>query len=115
MQLHPTCIPRYVLRRSQGDDNVRSVMLNHEPATEILSYISKFEYASRRHVALALAFHTMMCVGAQRALDVEDTVEKRKLSELYTGRIQALRSRTRRRANGMWLWPGKSARCWRIV
>ena len=55
-----------------GDDNVRSVMLDHERATEILSYLNKFEYASRRHVALALAFHTMMRVGALRALDVED-------------------------------------------
>jgi Phage integrase family. len=38
----------------------------------ILDYLSKFRYASRHHVVLALLWHTMMRRGAVRAPDLQD-------------------------------------------
>jgi integrase len=58
-----------VLRDGQ---NVRDVMLDSDRAEEILSYLERYEYASRPHVALTLMWHTMMRVGAIHSLDVED-------------------------------------------
>lgn len=55
-----------------GDDNVRDVMLEHERATEISSYLAKYRYASREHVTFVLLWHTMMRRGSTRALDLQD-------------------------------------------
>jgi site-specific recombinase XerD len=55
-----------------GGDNICDVMLDDESAEEILTYLRRYEYASRPHVVLALMWHTMMRVGAVRALDYED-------------------------------------------
>jgi integrase len=54
-----------------GDD-VRDVMLDHEQAEPVLDYLERYEYASLPHVTLALLWHTMMRLGAARALDVGD-------------------------------------------
>jgi integrase len=58
-----------VLRDGQ---NVRDVMLESDRAEEVLSYLAKYEYASRQHVVLTLMWHTMMRTGAVHSLDVED-------------------------------------------
>ncbi|TKX68836.1 site-specific integrase [Halorubrum sp. SP9] len=58
-----------VLRDGQ---NVRDVMLESDRAEEVLSYLAKYEYASRQHVVLALMWHTMMRTGAVHSLDVDD-------------------------------------------
>lgn len=55
-----------------GDDNIRDEMLDPERAKQILSYLQKYEYASRPHVALSLMWHTMMRVGEIHALDCSD-------------------------------------------
>ena len=55
-----------------GDDNVRHEILESEQAEQILSYLEKYEYASRPHVALTLMWHTMMRVGEIHALDCPD-------------------------------------------
>lgn len=55
-----------------GDDNVRDMMLTEDEAERILDYLDQFAYASRPHVVLTLMWHTMMCVGAVHALDLED-------------------------------------------
>lgn len=47
-------------------------MLDSDLAESILEHLSKFEYASRAHVVLALQWHTMMRRGAVRALDLQD-------------------------------------------
>ncbi len=56
----------------ESKENVRDEMLDSEPAETILGYLSKYEYASRSHVVLALQWHTMMRRGAVRALDLQD-------------------------------------------
>lgn len=58
-----------VLRDGQ---NVRDIMLDSDRAEEVLNYLSKYEYASRQHVALLLMWHTMMRIGDIHSLDVED-------------------------------------------
>jgi site-specific recombinase XerD len=55
-----------------GDDNIRNEMLDSERAERILTYLEKYEYASRPHVVLMLMWHTMMRVGEVHALDCED-------------------------------------------
>jgi site-specific recombinase XerD len=56
----------------ESKENVRDVMLDSGPAEAILDYLSKFEYASRSHVVIALQWHTMMRRGAVRGLDLGD-------------------------------------------
>lgn len=55
-----------------GDDNIRDEMLGSERADRILSYLEKYEYASRPHVVLTLMWHTMMRVGEIHASDFGD-------------------------------------------
>jgi site-specific recombinase XerD len=54
------------------DENTRESELHTERAEQVLTYLAKYEYASLRHVTLALLWHTMMRAGGLRALDVED-------------------------------------------
>lgn len=55
-----------------GDDNVRDEMLGEDRAEELLEYLSRYEYASRPHVVIALMWHTMMRAEAIHSLDVGD-------------------------------------------
>ncbi|USZ71252.1 tyrosine-type recombinase/integrase [Natronosalvus halobius] len=54
------------------EDNTRDVMLSHEDAQMVLSYLDKYAYASIKHVTVALLWQTMMRRGALRALDISD-------------------------------------------
>lgn len=54
------------------DEDVRDVMLDSERATEIFSYLAKYQYASVEHVVISLAWHTMARRGSIRPLDVGD-------------------------------------------
>ncbi|MFC4356560.1 tyrosine-type recombinase/integrase [Halobium salinum] len=53
-------------------ENVRDVMLDSERADAILSCLSKYHYVSIQHVTVSLLWHTMMRIGALRALDLDD-------------------------------------------
>ncbi|MDL5362068.1 site-specific integrase [Halalkalicoccus sp. NIPERK01] len=55
-----------------ADENTREVMLDADDAKPMLEYYSRYEYASLPHVTVSLLWHTMMRLGAARALDVED-------------------------------------------
>jgi integrase len=54
------------------DENSRDVMIEAEDAETMLAYLERYEYASIRHVTASLLWHTMIRMGAARALDVED-------------------------------------------
>lgn len=54
------------------DEGARDEKLDPDDARAALENLAKFEYASRRHVTLHLAWHTAMRRGSLRALDVED-------------------------------------------
>lgn len=55
-----------------ADENTRNVELHTEDAEQALAYLTKYEYASLRHVTLTLLWHTMMRRGAARAIDLQD-------------------------------------------
>ena len=54
------------------DRNARTEMLESDEATEILSYLRKYHYASRTHALMALLWHTGIRTGTVQALDVKD-------------------------------------------
>jgi site-specific recombinase XerD len=54
------------------DENSRDVMLDSDAASQLLTHLETYEYASIQHVAIALMWHTMMRVGGVHALDVDD-------------------------------------------
>lgn len=56
----------------EPEDEARDVLLKESRAVEILTYLEKFEYASREHVILALLWHTGIRLGSIRAFDVDD-------------------------------------------
>jgi len=53
-------------------ENVRDKIIDSEPAAEILTYLSKYQYAGYGHVVFLLLWKTMMRRGSLRSLDVED-------------------------------------------
>jgi len=55
-----------------ANENSRDVLLDTDRATKILAYLEKYEYATVKHLTIAIAWHTMMRVGAIHALDVDD-------------------------------------------
>ncbi|MUW14859.1 tyrosine-type recombinase/integrase [Halorubrum sp. CBA1125] len=52
----------------EADDTI----LEADRGREVLDYLDTFEYASRRHVTLAIMWHTGCRMGTVRALDVDD-------------------------------------------
>lgn len=60
------------LPRMDGEADVSDSTLDPDRAIEIVDYLDRFEYASRRHVIVMLLWHTGCRVGALRALDLGD-------------------------------------------
>lgn len=54
------------------EDEVREAMVTDEEAEQILDYCEKFDYASLRHTAFYLLWHTGMRSSSARALDLDD-------------------------------------------
>lgn len=69
----PTDLSTKVVSPSlSAGENVRDVMLDAEVADQILNHLGTYEYASERHVCLALMWQCLLRRGAVRALDIED-------------------------------------------
>jgi integrase len=66
-----------VLLALKEGEGVRDVMLEAERAENILSYLNRFEYASRKHLVFSLLWKTAMRTGALHSLDVCDLDEDR--------------------------------------
>lgn len=60
------------LPRIEGTGGVSDSTLDPDRAVEIVDYLGRFAYASRRHVTMLLLWHTGCRVGALRALDLGD-------------------------------------------
>lgn len=60
-----------VPRLSKGE-KVREEFVDEESAEEIISYLRKYEYATRSHIIFHLLWHTGMRRGALNSLDLED-------------------------------------------
>jgi len=50
----------------------RCSIIDTETDEAMLTYVEKYEYASRDHVIIAVLWHTMVRAGGLRALDLED-------------------------------------------
>ena len=54
------------------DDSSRSRAIDSDTASAILSYLRRFEYASRNHVVMELLWTTAMRLGEIRSIDLDD-------------------------------------------
>lgn len=69
--------------RMAPKEDVRSVMLDADVATEILSYLTKFKYATRQHALLELLWETGMRSGAAHGIDLDDLHPDEEYVELH--------------------------------
>ena len=56
----------------EPENDARDVFIDVDTAETILSYLARFEYATRRHILFALLWDTGMRLGSIHALDVGD-------------------------------------------
>jgi len=63
---------RVPLPKLSGTDDVSDSTLEPDRATDILDYLHRYHYASRRHVEFALLWETGARMGAIRGLDLRD-------------------------------------------
>ena len=63
---------KVVLPEVDREEEAKDVKLEAGRAEAILDHMSRFEYASRDHVIMAILWHTGMRLGTLRALDVDD-------------------------------------------
>ena len=64
------------------DDEICDEYLTRQEARSILEYLSKYEYASRRHVTVLILWKSGMRLSGLRALDVKDFDEARPAIEI---------------------------------
>jgi site-specific recombinase XerD len=63
---------KVLLPELDDGEDARDVQLHTERASEILTHLDRFEYATREHVIMALLWHTGIRLGTLRAFDVDD-------------------------------------------
>ena len=56
----------------EDEEAVSNSILEAERAEQVLDYLSKYEYASKRHALLTVLWHTGCRMGAAHSLDVSD-------------------------------------------
>ena len=54
------------------EEAVSDTILEAERAEQILEYLGKYEYASKRHVLFSVLWHIDCRMGAAHSLDVSD-------------------------------------------
>lgn len=63
---------RVLLPELDPEEERREELLEADRAVDILEYLSRYRYASREHVIIAVLWHTGIRLGSLRALDVDD-------------------------------------------
>lgn len=63
---------KILVPRVSPEEKQRDEKLDAERAEKILEYLSKFEYASKEHVLIALLWETGIRIGSANSLDVKD-------------------------------------------
>lgn len=56
----------------EDEEAVSNTMLDSDRAEQLLTYLGKYEYASKRHALIAILWHTGCRMGAAHSLDVSD-------------------------------------------
>lgn len=67
---------RIALPDMGNGEGVRNDMLSEEEAEQLLEYLEKFEYASKRHVMVGILWNTAMRISSLHSLDVGDVLEE---------------------------------------
>lgn len=70
--IHPDVVDALDVPGLSKSERVNTEKLPSQRATEILEYLDRFEYASRRHVMFLLLWRTTMRIGTLHSLDVDD-------------------------------------------
>lgn len=65
------------------NEDRRTAILDKEAATQLLEYLRKVEFATRKHALVELLWHTGMRIGAAQSLDKTDYDSKEKYAELH--------------------------------
>jgi integrase len=83
IQAVPTGLGELVrIPKTDASDEICDDLLTREEAVAILDHLSKFSYASDRHVIILILWKTGMRLSGLRALDVEDFDEGRPALEI---------------------------------
>jgi integrase len=75
-------LPDRIDTRDLASDKNRKNIVPTERINEMLEYLSKYEYASRRHITILILAKTGMRVGGLRGLDVGDVDTQRQCLRL---------------------------------
>ncbi|MFW5905641.1 MAG: tyrosine-type recombinase/integrase [archaeon] len=70
--VEPGMRERVLLPEIDPEEERRDELLEEDRAEDIVSYLSRYRYASREHVIMAILWHTGMRLGSLRSLDVDD-------------------------------------------
>jgi len=65
------------------DDAARDTMIDSETAAQILQYLQKYEYTTKRHVLFAFLWDTGFRLGTVWALDLDDYHSDEQYVELH--------------------------------
>lgn len=63
---------KVIIPNSDAPDRVRNEAISAERANEIVDWLNKYEYATRKHIVFHTLWETSMRIGSLRALDVYD-------------------------------------------
>lgn len=70
--VEPGFSERISIPSMKPQEDARDMTISKERAREIISYLEKYEYASRYHTLFTVLWHTGIRIGGARALDVQD-------------------------------------------
>lgn len=77
-------LPEKIVLPEREGDGTRDEMLAEDRAQRILSYLERFEYATRDHALFAILWETGMRIGGARTLDLDDfDADNRSLSLVH--------------------------------
>lgn len=68
----PDLHERIIVPTPKREDRSREELISYRRGQRILSYLRKYEFASRRHLIFGILWHTGMRMGSLRSLDIGD-------------------------------------------
>jgi len=70
----PELYDKVLVSKTSREERKRDTMLDVEDAKEILDHLTKYQFASRDHVLLALLWETGIRIGAANSIDVKFSI-----------------------------------------
>lgn len=78
----PETFEKVLMPSLSTNEDRRTAMLDAEEADKLITYLRKFEFATRTHALVELLWHTGMRIGAAHSIDVEDYDREKQRIEL---------------------------------